>query len=308
MSFNENLNAFMLGQRLRPGLMGVKTPPTLKPKWDWYPRRVDEGEGRTFSRMHIVDSYIPNGTETRSWAADVGDAGDIMCYTVGDTFIIAGNGSGKIMANEDSDYLFAGFYNLTELNGLSLLDTSKAQRFYNAFCFHQLETLDVSGFDTSSAISLAGMFSDCLKLKTLDLRNFNTTKVTNMINMFSYCYELESIDLSSFDTSNVTSMHAMFRNCWSLSSLDLSGFNTSNVTNMARMFMMTYDEGDKGDGSMTELDLTSFDTSSVTDFMQMFAWNKSLTKVLVSDKWVVDASDRVNLMFDDCQISSVTYV
>ena len=107
--------------------------------------------------------------------------------------------------------MFQGLINLTQIQGLGNLDTSKAT-------------------------NISHMFKGCSSLTSLDLRGFDTSNVRNMSSVFSGCSSLTSVDLSSFNTSKVTSMEYMFRDCTSLSSLDLQGFDTSNVTNMGRMF------------------------------------------------------------------------
>ena len=44
------------------------------------------------------------------------------------------------------------------------------------------------------------MFSNCRNLQSIDLSSFNTQNVTNMSYMFHNCKNLQSIDLSSFNT------------------------------------------------------------------------------------------------------------
>ena len=82
---------------------------------------------------------------------------------------------------------------------------------------------------------MSSMFEEC-ELETIDLSSFNTEKVTTMASMFENCKTPKKIDVSSFNTSNVTDMSKMFESCFALKVLDLSSFNTSNVTNMRSMF------------------------------------------------------------------------
>ena len=123
----------------------------------------------------------------------------------------------------------------------------------------KLKSIDLTGFDTSKATDMHGMFSNQVELKSLDLTEFDTSNVTDMSEMFLYC-GISSLDLSSFDTSNVTNMSEMFMFS-SLNVLDLSNFNTSNVTDMFRMFKYS---------GLEKIDLSNFDTSNVTDMSQMF--------------------------------------
>ena len=48
------------------------------------------------------------------------------------------------------------------------------------------------------------LFYGINNLQSLDLSSFNTQNVTNMKLMFYNCYNLKSLDLSSFNTQNVT--------------------------------------------------------------------------------------------------------
>ena len=66
-------------------------------------------------------------------------------------------------------------------------------------------------------------FYDCDRLQSVDLSGFDTSKVTGMSCMFYGCSSLASLDLSSFDTSSVTDMTGMFVNCSSLRSVALGG-------------------------------------------------------------------------------------
>ena len=60
------------------------------------------------------------------------------------------------------------------------------------------------------------MFGYCRNLQSLDLSNFDTSNVTDMDSMFYSCSDLQSLDLSNFDTSNVTSYNDMFAQCYNL--------------------------------------------------------------------------------------------
>ena len=99
-----------------------------------------------------------------------------------------------------------------------------------------LESLNLSGWNTSKVEYMHNMFNGCGNLTSLDVSHFNTAKVTNMSGMFNRCEKLISLDLSHFETSNVTDMSYLFGSCSSLTSLNLSGLNASNVTYSERMF------------------------------------------------------------------------
>ena len=101
---------------------------------------------------------------------------------------------------------------LTNLKGYEAFNTSKVTTFYGTF-FHcaKLSSLDVSGWDTSSATNLQGVFAKCTSLTTIEgLENWNTSKVKNLSLLFWLCESLPTVNLSSFDTSAATNMTDMF--------------------------------------------------------------------------------------------------
>ncbi|EOS7734743.1 BspA family leucine-rich repeat surface protein [Enterococcus hirae] len=78
--------------------------------------------------------------------------------------------SGKVVAPENSTYLFdSTFLNLTEIEGLSQLDTSKVTSMNCMFNgLSSVTSLDVSGFDTSNVTNMQNMFAN-IPLKKLIL-------------------------------------------------------------------------------------------------------------------------------------------
>ena len=162
----------------------------------------------------------------------------------------------------DASRLFVGCYNMQSVD-LSDFDTSQVTGMSYMFggC-RSLMSLDLSGFDTSQVTDMGWMFGDCSSLMGLDVSSFVNSQVTNMNGMFSGCRSLTSLNLSDFDTSRVTDMNSMFWDCSSLTSLDLSDFDTSQVTDMGYMFNYCR--------SLTSLDLSGFDTSRVTRMDDMF--------------------------------------
>jgi surface protein len=80
------------------------------------------------------------------------------------------------------------------------------------------------------------MFHGCSKLTSLDVSGFNTSSAAAMNDMFYGCSALTSLDLGRWVTVNVYNMNSMFRNCSSLTSLDISRFDTSNEDDADKMF------------------------------------------------------------------------
>lgn len=160
----------------------------------------------------------------------------------------------------------------------------------------QIESIDLSGLDTSQTTNMNGMFNGCESLASLDLSHFDSANVTDMSFAFSYCKSLVSLDLSSFDTSNVINMSGMFHCCSALTVLNLSSFDTSNVTNMSGMFLLC--------SSLVSLDFSNFNTCRVTSMGAMFYGCSSLITLDLSSfntAQVTEMSSGALGMFSRCQ-------
>ena len=192
--------------------------------------------------------------------------------------------------------------------------------FYEAnYWFTELETVDLSGLDTSNVTNMCGMFLGCENLKNIKgLETLDTSKVTNMSGMFFRCKSLEHIDVSNFDTKNVTTMSNMFQDCTSLESLDLSNFNTYKLEYMFIMFggctnlksikfSDTFDTSNivdmgsvfQGCNRLERLDLSNFDTSKVTTMNWMFFGCSSLETLDLSNFNTEKVAD-MSYMFAGC--------
>ena len=211
-----------------------------------------------------------------------------------------GSENGSLKANTNGSGMFSYLDNVDTLD-LTGLDTSNmtsmSMMFYKST---SLKSIDVSGFDTSKVVNMNGMFWECSNLTSINISNFNTSKVTDMNNMFAECSNLITLDLSNFDTSNVIYMGnlysysygGMFRNCSSLKELNVSSFNTSKVKYMSNMF--------QGCSSLTTLDLSNFNTSNVTAMASMFDSCSSLVSINVSNFDVSSVTDML-FMFQNCK-------
>ena len=149
----------------------------------------------------------------------------------------------------------------SETLDLSGINTASVLSMREMFYGSSATSINLTGWDTSNVTDMEQMFREA-KVNSLDLSHFNTSKVTNMMFMFLGA-EASSLNVNGFDTSNITDMLGMFELMTNLTSLDLSSFDTSNVTNMDSMFY--------GMESLTSLNITSFDTSNVTNMSWMFA-------------------------------------
>ena len=204
-----------------------------------------------------------------------------------------GSENGSLEANTNGSGMFSYLDNVDTLD-LTGLDTSNmtsmSRMFYKST---SLKNIDVSGFDTSKVVNMIFMFNNCSSLISLDLSSFNTSNVTNMEAMFQNDVNLENITFGdNFNTSKVKDMIAMFASCKKLSYINLSNFDTSNVKEMQSMFY--YCE------NLKSLDLSNFDTSQVINMCAMFMNCSSLKELDLSS---FDTSKVTNMqsMFLSCK-------
>ncbi len=132
--------------------------------------------------------------------------------------------------------LFFGLKNLQSLDLSSFNTQNVTSMSFMFFKCENIQNLDLSSFNTQNVTNMSYMFQECKNLQNLDLSSFNTQKVTDMTQMFNECNKLQSLNLLSFNTQKVTKMNYMFHNCRDLQSLYLSSFNTQNVTSNYCMF------------------------------------------------------------------------
>ena len=208
---------------------------TLAARNTWYQGPTDK---TAITQISIVDSYTPTGSESESWDASDAQDGSVMAYRTGTQVIVAGNGSGKIFANSDSQSAFNGFSGMKTFSGADILDTSNVTDMRNLFngCKNLTAIEGISEWDTSKVTNMLQAFYGCTVLSSMDLSEWKTSNVTNMRSMFNLCNMLTNLgDLSGWDVSNVTTMRCMFQQC-KLTSLNLSGWSTSGVTDTSYMF------------------------------------------------------------------------
>ena len=242
------------------------------------------------------NNIVPNDAKYSKDISSKQDGSVMLWYTDKDNNslyeVSIGSENGSLEANTNSSGMFSYLDNVDTLD-LTGLDTSNmtsmTYMFYNS---NSLKSINLSNFNTSKLLYANNMFNGCTSLESLDLSNFNTSKVTNFSNMFRDCQKMKGINLSNFDTSSATTFANLFHNCSSLTTLDLSSFNTNKVTYMGSMFYNC--------SSLTSLDLSNFNTSNVINMGYGMFYNcKSLKELDLSNfdtKKVIDFSD----MFNGC--------
>ena len=240
--------------------------PTLAKMDTWYTQGGTTIEKSTFTTINIVDEYASTGSELDYWDASAALDGSVMAYVSADgtTLTIAGNGYGKIYANQYSQNAFKDFTTVTAINGANLLDTSNATNLSYMFrSDEKLVTLDVSNWNTSSCTDMSDMFYWCKALAQLDVSGWQTGNVVYMDDLFGACETLTELNVGSWDVSSCKNMNYLFAYCDSLENFDVSNWDVSNVTTMDHMFSGT---------SSTAINMDAWDTSSCKNYEFMF-WN-----------------------------------
>lgn len=192
---------------------------------------------------------------------------------------------------------FQNFAGTSLLEETRLLDTTKMTTFENMFAYcSNLETVDMTGFNTSNVTTLYYMFRDCPKLKDLDFSSFDINNVGTANGMFMNSFKdsnnLIDLDLSSFVGTKFANASTLFSGCTYLRSVDLSNLTMRTYgLNIGGMFYNCT--------HLEEIDLSSFDFSRASSYSNIFTncgtqTTTGLTKVYVKDQaaqnWVLNLS------------------
>ena len=110
---------------------------------------------------------------------------------------------------QNFSYMFFACKALRYIKGLDNWNTTAATNMSFMFAYDDnLNSLDLSKFNTSQVTTFEAMFVGCEKLTSITgLNNWDTTAATDMSSMssmFAYDSSLQKLDLSSFDTRNAT--------------------------------------------------------------------------------------------------------
>ena len=74
------------------------------------------------------------------------------------------------------------------------------------------ELKGIENFNTSNVENMIRTFEKLYEMESMDLSNFDTSKVTDMSLIFNECHKLKEIkEIEKFNISNVENMNAMFQ-------------------------------------------------------------------------------------------------
>ena len=81
------------------------------------------------------------------------------------------------------------------------------------------------------------MFTECQNLESVNLTSFDTSNVVDMTYMFYYCRKLTTLDLSTFDTSSLNVTRGMFSRTLRLNTIYVSeSWDTRSASDSVNMF------------------------------------------------------------------------
>ena len=280
---------------------------TLAPNDTWFTQGNNKIKRNTIEKIQIVTDYTPLGVVSYQWDASMDKDNSIIVYVEGNKLTLSKNGSNKIKANINSDYIFSDsngkdFFNyVVSIDGLQELDTSAATTFKKVFdnC-SALASLDVTGWNTSNVTNMTATFSRCFSLKTIiGIGNWDVSKVTTMQSMFQISYNIEYLDLSNWRPISVQNMVGFFMGNTKYNNGvnkittigDTSNWNLNNVTNALGMFLMC--------GKLTNIKSKNWGLSSCANMDRMFASCSSLISVDAAD-WNTTNVTNMSRAFKDC--------
>ena len=254
----------------------------------------NEIESITIEKSNVV----PNDAKYSKDISSKQDGSVILWYTDKDNNnlyeVSIGSENGVVEANTNGSGMFAHLDNVESLD-LTGLDTSNMTSMSNMFSSASLKSINLSSFNTLKVTNMGNMFYGCKSLEDLDLSSFNTSNLSSMSNMFNGCESLKSLNLSNFDVSNLkglTALHQTFNGCSNLKTLNLTGWKVpSGVTSLYATF--------NNCSSLTSLDLSTWDTSGVTNMYGTF-YNCNSLKTLNLDGWDTSKVTTMQQMFYGC--------
>ena len=185
---------------------------------------------------------------------------------------------------------FSGMKNLTDIEGLDYLNTSKVTRMDSMYegCLKLSIDLDLSKQDWSSMKSLSSTFSNA-KLKSLKVPPMNGNSIG--MNYIFYNCSVNTLDLSMWNIYVNDWLAYVFQGC-SVSSLKM--FTASGFTYMAGFF---------GSCALERVDeeiAGKLDTSNVWMMGSIWSWNSALKYADISS-WATPKVTSISNMFYSCK-------
>ncbi|WP_125584748.1 BspA family leucine-rich repeat surface protein, partial [Lacticaseibacillus jixianensis] len=139
--------------------------------------------------------------------------------------------NGKVAAPVDSSRLFYDLRSVISYVGLEHLDVGAVQSMNSMFGYNvNVQSLDVSNWDTSNVKTMYGTFEDCHRLEQLPIEAWDVSTVDDIC-YFLYGTNLSTLDLSGWQYAGRYSNWA-FEDMENLRELDISNFDTPTNASM----------------------------------------------------------------------------
>ena len=176
---------------------------------------------------------------------------------------------GPIIASDSLNNLFDYLSNVTDIEGIEQLDTSKTTKMQRVFggC-SSLTSLDLTSWDVSKVVDIFSLFNGATNMQSLNVSNWDTSSMTNITYAFSTMSKLKNLDLSRWRVTPLNATQGVFMGDSSLEELDLTGFD------------------------MTKLPSSSYNKYVMTLFFQN---TNSLKSLKLSDKFRIWGTDDTNV-------------
>ena len=160
----------------------------------------------------------------------------------------------------------------------------------------KLQTIDITGFDSSLVTNLSNFFDGDAALVSVDLTPLKDAHPTSTNSMFKGNKNLASVDLSPINNSANTDMGEMFNGATSLTTVNLSVLDTSNVKYMNKLF--------NGCTNFESVDFSQNNLSSLETMASMFSGDKKLQNINFTG---VNTPNLLNMseMFRSAKIASL---
>jgi len=175
--------------------------------------------------------------------------------------------------------------NVDKQNAIINANVSQITDFSSLFSNKQTFNLDISNWDTSSAVNMFRMFNRATNFNQ-NISNWNVSNVTNMRNMFNRATNFNQ-NIGSWNVSSVTNMMNMFYQATNFNQ-DIGSWDISSLTNAEGMFNYA---------TSFNQNINSWNTSNITTMKNMFNNATNFNQNIGS--WNVNSVTNMNSMFSN---------
>ena len=180
------------------------------------------GNGTTIEWSNGTETY-KEGSLANDFSRDANTTIYSSSFSIGSTITVKVYGDVKTFFGHSSPNTTSYLNNRiawsnTALKSVKIVGMSSITNCQNAFSnATNLESVDLTEFDSSNVTDMSYMFYNCSSIKTMNLTgSFDVSKVTNFSGTFYNCSSLTDLNITTWQTNSATTFNSMFRNCSSL--------------------------------------------------------------------------------------------